>query len=207
MKRKIIIIIVSLIICISASILIINNIFSDNSKPEIHDNINKIEEVKENQEELKEENKEQTKNNDDSNKQEIIPEKQEEKQQSTKTTNDTSNNNQKSTTNNTPSQTQHNNESGVVDSSGNSVSENNQITIDNEPWVKAGVSKEDYYTKPVHSWMRVDYSIENGDCNGVSDCEAKCLKDAEERSFTENLSCIQVMTYSGKYIGEMLKKD
>ena len=80
-----------------------------------------------------------------------------------------------------------------------------EVYVDNEPWVKTGVSKEDYYTKPVNSWMRVDYQI--GTCGSISSCESICLEKAKELSFTENLSCVQVYTYSGDYLGEMLKKN
>ena len=96
-------------------------------------------------------------------------------------------------------------ESGVVDPNGNNIPEEHNIVIDKKPWEKAGVSEYDWYHKPVHSWMRVDYSVHT--CGTVQNCEALCMNDAEELSYTENVSCIQVYTYSGSYLGEMLKRQ
>lgn len=96
-------------------------------------------------------------------------------------------------------------ESGVVDSNGNNIPEEHNVVVDKKPWEKAGVSEYDWYHKPVHSWMRVDYSVHT--CGSISNCEALCMNDAEELSYTENVSCIQVYTYSGSYLGEMLKRQ
>jgi len=96
-------------------------------------------------------------------------------------------------------------ESGVVDTNGNNQPVEKNIVIDKTPWEKAGVSEYDWYHKPVHTWMRVDYNVSG--CGSVSNCESQCMSDAEELSYTENVSCIQVYTYSGSYLGEMLKRD
>ena len=53
--------------------------------------------------------------------------------------------------------------------------------------------------------MRVDYNVSN--CGSVNNCEALCMSDSEELSYTENVSCIQVYSHSGKYLGEMLKRN
>ena len=66
--------------------------------------------------------------------------------------------------------------------------------IEKTPWEKLNISEYDWYHKPVHNWMRVDYNVSN--CNTVSNCEALCMKDAEELAYTENVSCIQVYSYS-----------
>lgn len=96
-------------------------------------------------------------------------------------------------------------ESGTVDSSGNEVKEEPKKTIVKEPWEQLGISKEDYENKPLYSWMRVDYNVSN--CGSVNNCEALCMSDSEELSYTENVSCIQVYSHSGKYLGEMLKRN
>ena len=96
-------------------------------------------------------------------------------------------------------------ESGVVDSNGNNQPVEKNYVVDKTPWEKAGVSEYDWYHKPVHTWMRVDYSVHT--CGSVSNCESLCMNDAEELAYTENVSCIQVYTYSGSYLGEMLKRD
>lgn len=134
------------------------------------------------------------------------------KQGSTKTKSNTrstaSNNSNKSNEQSSQQQThssENNNDSGVVDQNGTAVQEEKIVVIKNEPWEQAGVSEYDWYHKPVYSWMRVDYPISS--CGSVSNCESLCMKDAEELSYTENVSCIQVHTYSGKYLGEMLKRD
>lgn len=98
-----------------------------------------------------------------------------------------------------------NSDSGMVDANGENKPIEKTQTIDEEPWVKAGVSKEDYYSKPVYSWARIDYSI--SECKTIENCENLCMEDAKELAFTENVSCIQIFTYSGDYLGEMLKRD
>lgn len=100
---------------------------------------------------------------------------------------------------------QNNSESGVVDPAGNNQPIEENYVVDKTPWEKAGVSEYDWYHKPVHNWMRVDYNVSS--CGSVSNCESVCMKVAEELAYTENVSCIQVYTYSGNYLGEMLKKD
>lgn len=96
-------------------------------------------------------------------------------------------------------------ESGTVDSSGNEVKEEPKKIIVKEPWEQLGISKEDYENKPLYSWMRVDYNVSN--CGSVNNCESLCMNDSEELSYTENVSCIQVYSHSGKYLGEMLKRN
>ncbi len=105
----------------------------------------------------------------------------------------------------TSNQSSGNNESGVIDQNGNVHQEEKVIVIEKTPWEKLNISEYDWYHKPVHNWMRVDYNVSN--CNTVSNCEALCMKDAEELAYTENVSCIQVYSYSGNYLGEMLKRD
>lgn len=152
-------------------------------------------------------------------KSEVIEEPKEEKvenKQETKTTPKQSNTSSasKSESKNNPTKiepktnnqtTNSSSESGVVDSNGNNIPEEHNVVIDKKPWDKAGVSEYDWYHKPVHSWMRVDYSVHT--CGSVSSCEAQCMNDAEELSYTENVSCIQVYTYSGSYLGEMLQRQ
>jgi hypothetical protein len=96
-------------------------------------------------------------------------------------------------------------ESGTVDSSGNLVKEEQVKTVVKEPWEKLGISKEEYENKPMYSWMRVDYSVSS--CGSVQNCESQCMTDSEELSYTENVSCIEVYSHSGKYLGEMLKRN
>ena len=96
-------------------------------------------------------------------------------------------------------------ESGVVDSSGNAVKEEQVKTVVKQPWEQIGISEYDWYHKPVYNWMRIDYDVSS--CGSKANCEALCMSDAEELAFTENVSCIQVYSHSGAYLGEMLKKE
>lgn len=95
-------------------------------------------------------------------------------------------------------------ESGVIDSNNTNKPTENIVTVEDKPWDLLGITKEDYYNKPVYNWARVDYPVSS--CGSVSNCESLCMKDAEELAFTENVSCIQIYTYSGKYLGEMLSR-
>ncbi len=166
------------------------------------------------EEELKEEPKiDESKSEDITETKEV---KTEEKKETTPKKNNNSSVSNKSNTS-TPKKEEHNepkqdtvpnnnsSESGVVDSNGNILPEEHTVVVDNKPWEKAGVSEYDWYHKPVHSWMRVDYSVHT--CGSISNCESLCMNDAEELSYTENVSCIQVYTYSGSYLGEMLQRQ
>lgn len=95
-------------------------------------------------------------------------------------------------------------ESGVIDPNNTNKSPENVITVEDKPWELLGITKDDYYNKPVYKWARVDYPVSS--CMSVSNCESLCMNDAKELSFTENVSCIQIYTYSGKYLGEMLSR-
>lgn len=93
---------------------------------------------------------------------------------------------------------------GVVDPDGNNKTIDTVKSVDSEPWVKAGVSKDDYYNKPVYPWARIDYPVSQ--CKSLAECESLCMKDAEPLAYTEDVSCVQIYTYSGTYLGEMLKR-
>lgn len=95
-------------------------------------------------------------------------------------------------------------ESGVIAPNNTSKPTENSVTVEDKPWDLLGITKDDYYNKPVYNWARVDYPVSS--CGSVSNCESLCMKDAEELAFTENVSCIQIYTYSGKYLGEMLSR-
>ncbi len=211
MKKKIIIIILLIllvIVAICGFIFFYENIgkikciaYTINQKYKEKDD--KIEEIKEDKidkttsEEVKEENIESWKNSDSSSNKKV-----------TAKSNNTNKKNSNTSTN-TGAPNAHNDkidsESGVVDQNGNNKEEEKVIVIKKQPWEELGVSEYDWYHKPVHYWMRVDYNVSS--CSSVSNCESLCIKDAEELAYTENVSCIQVYTYSGSYLGEMLKRD
>lgn len=172
-----------------------------------------IEEEKENKPISEEVKKENTENADSQSDNKVEEEKSEktidEEEQSTKIPQDNSSNQptKKAEINpkkETPISKKQEAAIGVVDPEGNNKTIDTVKSIDSEPWVKAGVSKDDYYNKPVYSWARIDYPVSQ--CKSLKECESLCMKDAEPLSYTENVSCIEIYTYSGTYLGEMLKK-
>ena len=218
MKKKVIVIILLILIVIVAMVGFIfykddigkikNVIYPINQKYEVKNNetdenrkdkIDKTpsEEAKEEVKEEKSVNLNEKKNNNSSSNNKVT----------TKSNNANKGNLNTSTNTGTPNANSNkpNSESGVVDSNGNAKQEEKVIVIKKQPWEEAGVSEYEWYHKPVHNWMRVDYNVSN--CGSISNCEALCMKDAEELAYTENVSCIQVYTYSGSYLGEMLKRD
>lgn len=218
MKKKVIVIILLILIVIVA---IIGSIFYRDDIGKIKNIVNPINkkyEVKNNEtgetkedkidkttsEEVKEESKEEKsvnsyekKNNNSSGNNKVITKSNNANKESSNTSTNISTSNANSNKSNS--------ESGVIDPNGNAKKEEKVIVIKKQPWEEAGVSEYDWYHKPVHSWMRVDYNISK--CGSISNCETLCMKDAEELAYTENVSCIQVYTYSGSYLGEMLKRN
>lgn len=172
-----------------------------------------IEEEKENKpisEEVKEENSEKVDSQSDNKMKEEQSEKaiMEDEKSSKTTQNNSSNQTTKKVGTDTKIETPVSKKQeaaiGVVDPEGNNKTIDTVKSVDSEPWVKAGVSKDDYYNKPVYSWARIDYPVSQ--CKSLKECESLCMKDAEPLSYTENVSCIEIYTYSGTYLGEMLKK-
>lgn len=81
-------------------------------------------------------------------------------------------------------------------------SENVQ-TKENE-WDKIGISEEDYYHKPMWSWARIDFSVE--EYKTEEKTKEVCVKKGQE-VFEQGLgySCTSINSYSGAYLGEMFK--
>lgn len=201
------------------------NIEKDDKKSKVTTTINKeVEKTDENQkrEEVEETKKERTDvvdekmevvENTEPKKDNVLEQKTQKRESTTETKKTTSNqdkNNNESKTNikeSTPVKEEPKKEveNGTVDSNGNNIKEEQVKTVVKEPWEKLGISKEDYENKPQYSWMRVDYNVTN--CRSVNNCEAICMSDSEELSYTENVSCIEVYSHSGKYLGEMLKRN
>lgn len=74
----------------------------------------------------------------------------------------------------------------------------------NNLWDDLGITEYDYYNKPMWSWARVDYSI--NDYGTVSATQQACI-DTGNDMMDEILSysCTSINSYSGKYLGEMLR--
>lgn len=85
----------------------------------------------------------------------------------------------------------------------NGVKETTQQKKETE-WEKLGVSEYDYYHKPMWSWARVDFSIDEYKTEQKTKeaCESK-----GQEYFEQGLgySCTSINSYAGTYLGEMLK--
>lgn len=70
-----------------------------------------------------------------------------------------------------------------------------QIKEELTAWDELGISEYDYYSKPIWSWARVDYSS-----------RLECI-EAGNKLMEQGIgfSCMSVNSYSGAYLGEMLR--
>lgn len=92
--------------------------------------------------------------------------------------------------------------------------ENNNSEVSNEgnvktdiiknPWDELGISEYDYYHKPMWKWARIDYSID--EYKTYEKTREACMTKGEEY-FNKGYgySCTSLNSYSGDYLGEMLK--
>ena len=71
-------------------------------------------------------------------------------------------------------------------------------------WEELGITEFDYYNKPMWSWARIDFSIK--DYKTYEKTREACITKGEEY-FKEGLgySCTSINSYSGDYLGEMIK--
>lgn len=70
-------------------------------------------------------------------------------------------------------------------------------------WEKLGISEYDYYHKPMWSWARVDYSIE--DYKTFEQTHQACIDAGNNMEDIISFSCSNINSYSGAYLGDMLK--
>ena len=71
-------------------------------------------------------------------------------------------------------------------------------------WEELGITESDYYNKPMWSWARIDFSVK--DYKTYEKTREACIAKGEEY-FKEGLgySCTSINSYSGDYLGEMIK--
>lgn len=71
-------------------------------------------------------------------------------------------------------------------------------------WEELGITEYDYYNKPMWNWARIDFSIK--DYKTYEKTREACTTKGEEY-FKEGLgySCTSINSYSGDYLGEMIK--
>ncbi len=73
-------------------------------------------------------------------------------------------------------------------------------------WETYGMSEYDYYNKPMWSWARVDFSI--NDYGNETAAHQACIDAGHLKSENEDIisfSCVGINSTSGNYLGEMLK--
>ena len=74
-------------------------------------------------------------------------------------------------------------------------------------WEELGIAEYDYYHKPLWSWARIDFSIDDygTEENTKNACISKGNKLMEESQEGLGFSCQSILSYAGNYLGEMMK--
>ena len=193
MIKKIIvstILIVLLVDILGIGYLKINNPKKETINTEITKNISK-EDKEESTDEIivdeKIEEIETPKNNNKDEEKNTTPKKEEKKEQ--KSSSESKNN---TTITSTDTNKQNNNE----------VKEVTQPKKETE-WEKLGISEYDYYHKPMWSWARVDYKVE--DYGSLEKAHQACIDAGNKIEDSISFSCTNINSYSGDYLGDMLK--
>lgn len=70
-------------------------------------------------------------------------------------------------------------------------------------WESLGISEYDYYHKPMWSWARVDYKIE--DYGSFDETHQACIDAGYQLEDIISFSCTNINSYSGAYLGDMLR--
>ena len=193
MIKKIIvstILIVLLVGILGIGYLKINNPKEETINTEITKNISK-EDKEESTDEIivdeKIEEIETPKNNNKDEEKNTTPKKEEKKEQ--KSSSESKNN---TTITSTDTNKQNNNE----------AKEATQPKKETE-WEKLGISEYDYYHKPMWSWARVDYKVE--DYGSLEKAHQACIDAGNKIEDSISFSCTNINSYSGDYLGDMLK--
>ena len=80
-----------------------------------------------------------------------------------------------------------------------------QPKVEKKPWEELGISENDYYNKPMWNWMTVEFDVNT--YGSQSAAESACRDSGNKKAEAEGLgfSCTNVLSYSGKYLGEYIK--
>ena len=72
-------------------------------------------------------------------------------------------------------------------------------------WEELGITEYDYYNKPMWSWARIDFKVSDyaSEEETKNACRSYGHKLMEEQGL--GFSCSSINSYSGNYLGEMLK--
>lgn len=68
-------------------------------------------------------------------------------------------------------------------------------------WDELGITENEYYNSPAWSWAKVDFAIEK--YGSQEKCLNACIEYGESTGM--GYSCSTINSYSGRYLGEMLK--
>lgn len=193
MKKKLLLIIPAVIILIVSITLVLTK-KADNPKQILQDNkveeSSKIEEVSTTKE----------------NKEETIVETKEEEQEEIK---ETKNIEQKQTTNNTSKETKVQEQPKTETVQSTPVQTQPVQQPQPEPvreqteWEKLGISEYDYYNSPMWSWARVDYSVKT--YGSLEATHQACVDAGNQMEDITSFTCNNINSYSGDYLGDMLK--
>ena len=74
-------------------------------------------------------------------------------------------------------------------------------------WEELGISEYDYYHKPIWSWSRIDFSVDDygTEENTKNACISKGNKLMKESQEGLGFSCQGILSYAGNYLGEMME--
>ena len=68
-------------------------------------------------------------------------------------------------------------------------------------WDELGITEDEYYNSPAWSWAKVDFAIEK--YGSQEECLNACIEYGESTGM--GYSCSTINSFSGRYLGEMLK--
>ena len=83
------------------------------------------------------------------------------------------------------------------------VEETKEETRQQTPWESLGISEYDYYNKPMWSWARIDYSVK--EYGSLEKTHQACIDYGNSLEDITSFSCTNINSYSGDYLGDMLK--
>ena len=97
------------------------------------------------------------------------------------------------------------NNSKKVENNSTQVENDSTVRVEKQnPWDDLGITEYDYYNKPMWSWARVDYSIKEYKTQELA--QQKCIEDGNNMlDEILSFSCTTINSYSGDYLGEMLR--
>lgn len=80
-----------------------------------------------------------------------------------------------------------------------------QPKVERKPWEELGISEYDYYNKPMWNWLTIEFDVNSYGTQYAA--ESACRESGNKKAEEEGLgfSCTNVLSYSGKYLGEHIK--